>query len=808
MTDASQGGAILPHMLPTALDGLPGVRVLSLDCFDTLLWRDTHAPIDVFVRLPGTTPIQRVRAESRARAAAVRARDCSDIGIGEIYAQLLPNACPATRAAAIAAEIAAEAAHCFAFAPTVALMRTAKARGLQVIVVSDTYFDAAQLRSLIARAAGEDVSALIDKVFCSSTYGKPKALGLYGEVLRKLAARPHEILHIGDNHGADVGGVAPFGVRTLHLKQFTAAAERRLRHEAGIAALFHPASAEPGGQLPHRAALAALEPQLTDSAEAFGATVLGPVLHGFEQWLAAEASALQAAHGGKVHWLFLMRDGHLPRLVHAASSDDAGGEPGHAAEISRFTATASSFRRDGDPLRYAELELGGRPEPIARQLLLPEADIRRLIDGRSSWDAAQALLSEMRRAPRRKATLAASRGFARRLVAHVRGLADPAPGDTLMLVDLGYNGSVQNAIDGLLRRELGVHVAGRYLLLRENDRPGFDKRGFLGIEHYDALTLEAMCANVALLEQVCTTATGSVIDYAEDGAPIRKANDIKGAQSATRQRIQAGALRFVAAQRGVVIRADGENDGALWRRGAAAVLGRVMYLPFAEELAVVREFQHDVNLGTTQTVPLFDPAAATRGLRQRGLFHVNGAERMYLPAELSGHGLAPKLSLLAHRRFGLPFAFADFADATITLPVIYVDGDELTQHQVEARATHDGYYLAAVPIGDCRYAVAVQFGAEYEYVQVDSVNAAPVHEFVSGHVRENDPQIPLAPALEAMAQVAPGLYRCADAGGFMMIHPPARVDDSPMMVAVVFRPIAGWSAPAAADIAQPLGVAA
>ena len=149
--------------------------------------------------------------------------------------------------------------------------------------------------------------------------------------------------------------------------------------------------------------------------------------------------------------------------------------------------------------------------------------------------------------------------------------------------------------------------------------------------------------------------------------------------------------------------------------------------------------------------------------------------------------------------------------ALVSLPVIYVAGEELVQQAVEARATHDGYYLAAVPIGDCRFSVAVQLGAEYEYVQVDSINAVPVASFLDELIREEDPQIPITAIAEGMEQLSSDLYRCADTGGFLMIHPPERVDDTPMMVALVFRPIAAWpsaNAQAADPDAPALDVAA
>lgn len=782
-----------PHALPTALDAFPDVRVLSLDCFDTLLWRDTHAPQDVFAALPATSPLQRIWAETRARQGARIGRGQAEVSIAEIYAQLLPNANAAERDAAIASEIAAEARHCFAFAPTVELMRAARARGLQVIIVSDTYFDARQLRQLIADAAGEEIAGLIDRLFCSSGFGKSKAGGLYADVLRKLKARPEEILHIGDNRKADVDGVAPFGVNTLHLRQFAGLTEQRLRLEASVGAMLHPQeSGNAATPQLHRAGIAAAEASIADPSEAFGFAVLGPVMSGFERWLQAEARALRKARGGTVHWLFLMRDGWLPMRVHAAACPD---DPGHAVEISRFTSIAASFRSEADVQRHVEMELGLNPPTLARQVLLPEADITRLVGDLSLQDGSLALLREMRKGDRKRQTLRASRAMADRLIAHVRQTVDPAEGDTLMLVDLGYNGTVQNQIDAVLAKALKVHVAGRYLLLRETDRPGLDKRGFIGADHYDAFTLEAFCTNVAVLEQLCTRHSGSVIDYTPTGEPIRRDNDIKQRQSATREQIQTGCVRFMAESAKPIVRAmpgdqAPEQSGDGWRMGAASALARLMFLPLEEELAILERFEHDVNLGTDRTVALFDRAVARRGLRERGLFYMKGADRMYLPAELHGQGMAPKLALFAHKRFGLPMNHADFADASIDVPVIFAAGEDLSPRPVTATATHDGYYMAAIPIGDCRYSVALQFGQAFGWLQVESAGFLAVDDFMSESHQAARRVTPAEPICDGMESVAPGLYRCADESGFMMIHPPRREDETPMMLSVVFRPIA------------------
>ena len=782
--------AVLPHELPEALDWFSGIKLLSLDCFDTLLWRDCHAPTDLFAALPGITPMQRRWADNRAREAAGNTHRRSEVSIGEIYAQLMPMATPAQREAAIVAELDAEARHCFAFAPTVELMRRAKARGLQVILVSDTYLDAGQLRQLVERAAGPEVIALVDRIFVSSAHGRHKAQGLYQDVLRKLSARPGEILHIGDNHGADVGGIAPLGVNTLHLKQFGPLLAQQLRLEAACSSLIHPVAGALTAAQPHRATLAAALPQESDAAARMGMSVLGPVLTGFDMWLTQEARKLADTHGGRVHYLFLMRDGFMPMQVHQARhpQDDV-----HAIECSRFTAIGASFAQDRDVTRYMEAALGTDPVPLARQMFISEEDIARICATGDPHTDSMALWHEMRDPARRRATVAASRALAKRLVAHIRAACAPRPGDVLMLVDVGYTGTVQNRIDAVLAEALGCHVAGRYLLLRETHRSGLDKAGFLDAAHYDDQALDALSSNASVLESFCTTDIGSVVDYTPDGEPIRGANTLGRAQTDTLRRIQDGALAFVRAQPTATLRGDhGADPLPLWRQACAAALTRAMFLLLGHELAVIGHFEHDINLGTDAKQTLFDTASATSGLRQRGLFHLSDRQRVYLAGDLHGHGLAPKLTFLAHKRFGLHFHFQDFVDRTLDVPVIFIDQQSgvLSEQTITATATHEGFFVAAVPLGDCRYGAALRFGQHWGWVELDSIQAMPLADFLT-----NDPQAPeratvMDGVTEGIERVTPRLLRCDDRAGFLMVNPPPRLDETPMMLAVVFRPLA------------------
>ena len=778
------------HELPGLLDRFSGIELLSLDCFDTLLWRDCHAPTDVFAALEGVNPFQRVHGEQRARTVARAARGVHEVSIEDIYRAIMPRASEAERQTAIAAEIAAEARHCYAFAPTVALMRAARARGIGVIIVSDTYFNPHQLLDLIARSAGTDVAALIDRVYCSSTHGMPKAAGLYGKILPRLRVPPHKILHVGDNAAADVAGVAPFGVQTVHLRQFAEAASRQLRLESALCAIIGNGPAGFARALqPHRPALALAEAEPRSDAAQFGHATLGPVLFGFDQWLRAEADLLARERGGTVHWLFLMRDGFLPMAVHRACS---GTTPGHAVEISRLTATFASFAQDTAILRHLEEQRGVDPAILGAQLRLPAAVLDRLLAGRSKAEGWKALHDWCKQPANRQTIVRAAREHATRLIAHVRAAADPAPGDTVMLVDLGYNGSVQSLVDALLARELGVHVAGRYLILREVQCSGLDKRGYLSEPHHDPALLNAMTANVALIEQLCTTARGSVIDYAADGSPLLAENAVSARQSAVRDAVQQGCIDFARTATAQALRAgsdDTDSRIARWRAANAATLLRLMFLPQADELAIVSRFEHDVNLGTGEMLALFDPAVAREGLLQQGLFYQKGVRRMFLPAELAQEGLATRLAHLVTARFPMPLAAPDFADDRGTCPVILSDGREATRVELPIRPTHDGFAALAIPVGPGRMVAAVPFGALAGHVEIHAITALPAAEYLDARHDSADRTQTVKPHLEGITALTARLWHCPDPSGVALLHAAPIDAATNLIIVVVFRTI-------------------
>ncbi|KWV91677.1 HAD family hydrolase [Erythrobacter sp. YT30] len=783
---------ILPHEMPRALDRAPAdVKVLSLDCFDTLLWRDCHSPRDLFAGLESVLPMQRSAAEAFARKAEFARHQRNEVGLEAIYGHAMPNGDAHAIANAIAEERALEARTCFAFEPTVALMREAKSRGLKVIIVSDTYLDARELIELIRSSAGEDVAGLIDRVFASSEMGISKSEGLLAKALKAMKCKHTEALHIGDNATADYDASRSLGVLALLLLQFTEDARQRLRFERACQSIGSDCKTGIAGLQMQRALIARDEWTIDDPAERLGYTVLGPVFHAYENWLRAEAEALEKRRGGRVHWLFMLRDGHLPHLVHSACGEAASTA---RVEISRYAATAAALSDRAVYERHVALEFGLNPSTLARQMLFTQAEIAQHVGNPQTDDemlaAAQRLHAELRSGKRQKLTRRRAREYADRLIEHVRAAADPKPGDTLMLVDLGYNGSAQNQIDGILSEAFECHVAGRYLLLREMSATGLDKKGMLDVRHFDPGLLEALCGNVAVIEQLATYELGSVIDYTKSGDPIRKGSGVKGRQSNVRDAVQKGVVAFAkAAMNPPIIRQHNSHEEEGWRETAANVLTRFLFLPQPGELEVLKDFEHDINMGSERVVPLFKPEFAAEGMRRRGLFYMKGSARMFLPAEMASEDMATRLSLFLQKRYGLGLTFTDHAPRAISLPAYYVGASNQTVSQIEARATHDGCFAARLPVGDNQSGIAIGLGSAFEWVEIVSVTRASV-ESLRGGLENDDTPERLKPIADGMNEHAPGIYECANAAGLLFISADQLVPrDSDDMVEIVLRPI-------------------
>lgn len=789
-------GTIFADQLATALEPLAAsIDVLSLDCFDTLIWRATPEPPDVFCDLaPPLTRLSRMVAEQTARERQLVRDGLGEVTLDEIYRCALPLANEAEIARRVADELAAEHRHCVPFAPAVALIRRAKALGKRVVIVSDTYLRTEELRELIGAKVGDAVLAMIDAIFCSSAHGHSKSGGLFKTVLAQLSVPAHRILHLGDNPRADVDGARAQGLQALLILQGDAALTEQWRLE--MAALLMCDSG-----LRHRAVpLLPQRPLLACSARAqeaaparLGYATVGPIVDGFARWVHAEARKL-AEGGRRVKVCFLMRDGHLPLQAYRALADPDDA-PAFAIELSRFVAFAATFETQPEIDAYLGMMSDTeRLDALALQLQFDETEMRALLPGKGRAQAVHEFAGRVRCSANMQKVMKRSAAARERLVHYLRRQVDPQPGEVLLLVDIGAAGTVQNRVQALLKSQFGVSVEGRYLLLRDVPRAHEAKRGYFGPDRLDGRLLEALYGYIAVLEQMSTIEQGSVVGYSEAGEPLRKDAEFDPAQVVQRRQVQEACLRYVADLTGADL--PHMSAEARWQ-GALAALARLLFLPLRDEIEFFERFAHDMNLGVKETIPMIDRVAAREDLRRIGPLYAKTSPRIYATAELRAHGLDLALLQFARRRLDLDLRPQDFRDGSQRLPVMVARGQDASVVQIETMPSHDGFLVASVPIGRCEYAIGLLFGQQYEWLQLESVRVALAKRQFESVARELETDVGGTALFEGVVAHRGGLLECPEPQGFVYFAPPAVKVDTSCILRVVFRPlVARNSAPA------------
>ncbi|MFA1678193.1 HAD family hydrolase, partial [Rhizobium mongolense] len=322
-SDTHHKAQITASEIPNILNEFgDSIKVLSLDCFDTLLWRKTATPRDVFAVLAdnpvarglGIAPHQRISAAERAYRAKSLENGSREADLGDIY-RFFTSLSGEERELLAEAEIRTEMDVCFAFSPCVELIRLAHARGIKIIIVSDMYLREGELRRLLARHLPADAMQAISKIYCSVDYGTSKSNGLFQIVIKECGVPASQLLHIGDNYVADAQAPRKLGVRALHFLPFDheVADFLRLQHAASSLIVLDQAAPEAvvlPCYSPFRPifAVANLQPYAPETM--IGYMSFGPVLYAYARFLMDEVEALQQ-QGKRVKVFFLLRDAYL-----------------------------------------------------------------------------------------------------------------------------------------------------------------------------------------------------------------------------------------------------------------------------------------------------------------------------------------------------------------------------------------------------------------------------------------------------------------------------------------------------------------
>jgi len=730
--------------LVEALDD-PYVQVVSVDVFDTMLWRMVAEPVDAFPLVgrrlrergllaahisPHTFDHLRQRAEAQARVTLQAGGGGVEVDLARIYAQLPDHVLPHGPDRAVEIEVEVEKELLLPDLDVAAVLALAQERGKRLVAVSDTYFSEQQLRSQLD--VGPLAGLRFERIFASSAHGIGKGHGLFNLVLAELEVDAAAVVHLGDNLEADVRVPQRLGVRVVHLERRTAALHGVLLTEASY--LLDPAAVPESdlgltglrSKVEFRGAAAAL-PEELQSFWRYGAAHLGPVFTGFTEWIHRRAQEAE------VQTVFcLMREGAvLADLVDVAGSYLDSDVRGERTWLSRQVCARASIRQG--TRHELQTLLTRRRMPTVSEfcttLGLDVAAVPGLADHRDGRLndplLAETVLAALTDDPQvRSEIVASSRALRERVVRYVRSLVPD--GGRMVLVDLGWAGSIQGMLQQILDQEqVPIETLGLYLVTSgsalERVMEGADLDGFLIANGHPEHESAAILRSPEILEQVCMPDFGSQIGMTAGLEPVLAGPgaDAGLVQSVQRDTVQKGVFafqrewaRYAAFLPGRLPRLDQHGHRLL-----RATLTRTVAAPTEAEARIFSTWVHDENYGSEGTDPIVGSGIvrALRHLDPAGLIAVPMGE-LYWPfglAALRDEHLAHAAEQIAMGRLPIE-AVSSVVEAGAF--EVFVDGgtgySEAAKVAVHARRNRFGL----------TYVSATLQGPQLRKVRIDPVN--------------------------------------------------------------------------------------
>jgi len=519
-----------------------GVRMLTSDVFDTLVWRPVAEPRHLWPHLgehllrlgalphdvtPSHFAEVRVRAEARARIPHHVVGRSPETSIEEIWGEM-PDGWRGGRTIGelVAEELAVEGSMLRRHEPALALLREARTAGVKVVLVSDTYLSAIQLRSLLA-AAGVGPEHY-DDVVTSRDHDTAKADGLLRIALDAAGVPARASLHIGDNEVSDGLAALDAGLRFVHL-----AVPRSLDALHGTADSFALHSADhatdAGRAAMVRETLLRHEGTAVQPAYQFGASVAGPAMAGFATWASVTAERFGAS---AVHCL-LREGGTIAELIRRVRP---GGPTPLEVHSSRWGVLRAAVLTGSVDELYAALARRAdfRAEHVSEAFGVDLRLVREVVDDGPHDHRMRALALEAisAHAGLREEIVASSARLRAGLEAYLArtlhgGIDSTEP---IVLCDIGWSGMIQEGLTRVIRgmgcdRDvIGLYSAltpaGEERVSRGARMLGYmPSRGGHGRAD-DASTV--IIRNPEILERVMTPAVGTLLAFTPEGEPVCK----------------------------------------------------------------------------------------------------------------------------------------------------------------------------------------------------------------------------------------------------------------------------------------------
>ncbi|HCX14592.1 MAG TPA: hypothetical protein DGZ24_04675, partial [Rhodospirillaceae bacterium] len=623
-------------------------KVLSVDIFDTLLWRCVPEPNDVFLVLgqqlqnsarlsPHLSPLAfaelRHSAQAKARERAFAATGSREVSLSDIYAEL-PNSIfadsfPPDRR--VLAELDCERSLMVLDEEIVSLMRHAKASAACVILVSDTYLSSQNVNECL-RSAGFLDEGLVDRLYVSCEEGKPKYLDLFDFILNDLGISSESLIHIGDNPDADILPCQTRGIECLHYDKwsFSERAQAREFHSDRVTRLALLGSKGDYGLTGLRSRLYHRSPEDLENPQryywGYGASVLTPVFASFARWIVHVCQ-----ERGAKRVFGIMREGRfLSRIVEESAKDLGVDLVTEELWLSRRAVIRAALFPDDMSLLSEAIGMspGKDKGEVLCGLGLEAAEVDVALQAPFDLNhpgALAALAQVIAQTPiLRKKVVDYSSRLRRNLLSGITKKIDLMQEGDVVVMDLGYAATIQTVLARILEREgARVKLHGLYLALNTNAADNFlsgsDIQAYLDHEGFNASVAALLSRTPDILEHACMCSEGSLSEYTDSGEPELLPNLRSESQLSQMCAVQDGILAGLGAANCLLGDLTKTPAGELsLKRQVSAIITTALLYPTRQESETIGAWYHEANFNLSDRRQLSDLVIDTAALEYKG----------------------------------------------------------------------------------------------------------------------------------------------------------------------------------------------
>lgn len=521
---------------------LEGIKVVSCDIFDTLVFRKTIEPVDVFemvgkvaverqILADHISPIEfkelRIDAQRLARIKKLEVEGHREVTLREIYEEFSASMFSIEKLAKLEFEI--EKNTIYLNQNVYSFLKYCKSKDIKVCLLSDMYLNSEQIKEILLHN-GADLSVFQDLIVSNEFNVSKFDKGLFPVLLdRYEGIATNKIVHMGDHYVSDFTNAKEFGINAFHYVLDTERTEKynleKVKRSRCVGSLF------------------SLRKQLSFNDKYqlkrerfwydFGATVLGPVFSGFID------KVVYTAKQENIKSVYpIMRDGYIfekmLELNNEVTGDNLKVKPLFTSRLSTYLGSLAKFDED----IFTELSQSSiltvesvfnrfniLKHPFKKYNEHTFSSTKNIIynNGISVYDA----ILEFFFSPNIYEQVNNMINLNRKLlVNYIEQTIDVT--EKVMTIDIGYNGTVNESIESAFKLEGKTFESVHFLMingLKMNKKrlKGIDYRSYIKYQNHREFLMSDSFTSL-LLDTLMQGDFGSVTDYRklENGKVIPK----------------------------------------------------------------------------------------------------------------------------------------------------------------------------------------------------------------------------------------------------------------------------------------------